>query len=208
MKALIVVDVQKDFCEGGSLAVNDAASIVPVINDLTANGEYDIVVFTQDWHPSDHKSFASNWEGKNVFDVVQLGSTDQVLWPDHCIAGEVGSQLHNDLITCLGSKEPRAKIIFFKKGMNTDVDSYSGFYDNDHSTSTGLKECLEKRGITEVDVCGLATDFCVKFTALDAKAEGFDTTVLLEASRGVFLGGEADKEKTISELTEAGVHVS
>ena len=208
MKALIVVDVQKDFCEGGSLAVNDADSIVPVINDLTANGKYDVVVFTLDWHPPTHKSFASNWEGKNVFDLVKLGDTDQVLWPDHCIAGEVGSQLHNDLITCLGSKEPRAKIIFFNKGEHPRVDSYSGFYDNDHSTSTGLVEYLKGKGVTEVDVCGLATDYCVKFTALDAKAEGFDTTVLLEASRGVFLGGEADKEKIINELTEAGICVS
>jgi len=199
MKALIVVDVQKDFCEGGSLAVNDADSIVPVINDLTANGNYDVVVFTKDWHPANHKSFASNWPDNALFDVVKLGNIDQILWPDHCVAGTDGARFHENLIV----EKP-----IFMKGEDPEIDSYSGFYDNDHSTSTGLREYLDKMGIDEVDVCGLATDFCVKFTALDAKACGFDTTVLLEASRGVFMNGEEDKEKTIKELEEAGIKVS
>jgi nicotinamidase/pyrazinamidase len=204
MKALIVVDVQKDFCKDGSLAVNNADEIVPVINKLSKSDNYDIVVFTLDWHPLNHMSFASNWKGKNLFDVVKLGDSNQVLWPNHCVSGTNGSQFHKDLITCMSN----VKVAIFKKGISPNVDSYSGFYDNDHITSTGLKEYLKNEGVTKVDVCGLATDYCVKFTAIDAKGAGFDTTVLLEASRGVFLGGETDKEKTINELIEAGVQIS
>lgn len=201
MKALLVVDVQNDFCEGGSLQVNGSGEIIKPINDLISSKDYDVVVLTADWHPKNHKSFASNWDGKNVFDVVVLGGSDQVLWPDHCIENTYGSEFHKDLNT------KQDNICVFKKGLNTEVDSYSGFYDNDHLTSTGLKEFLLDKNIDEVDVCGLATDYCVKYTALDAKKEGFVTNVLLFASRGVFLGGQKDFDNVVKEFKSNGINV-
>jgi len=176
-KALIVVDVQNDFLEGGNLEVKDSNKIIPIINDLTQKGEFDIIIFTKDWHPSDHKSFASQYENKNVFDIVNLNGIQQVLWPDHCVQNTRGSDIHDDIIIGM----PNSYI--FKKGMNSDVDSYSAFFDNDHKNSTGLSEFLKEKNVTETIICGLAGDFCVKYTAIDSINEGFDTTLVLDATQ-------------------------
>jgi nicotinamidase/pyrazinamidase len=176
-KALIVVDVQYDFLEGGNLEVKDSNKIIPIINDLTQKGEFDIIIFTKDWHPSDHKSFASQYENKNVFDIVNLNGIQQVLWPDHCVQNTRGSDIHDDIIIGM----PNSYI--FKKGMNSDVDSYSAFFDNDHKNSTGLSEFLKEKNVTETIICGLAGDFCVKYTAIDSINEGFDTTLVLDATQ-------------------------
>lgn len=176
-KALIVVDVQYDFLEGGNLEVKDSNKIIPIINDLTQKGEFDIIIFTKDWHPSDHKSFASQYENKNVFDIVNLNGIQQVLWPDHCVQNTRGSDIHDDIIIGM----PNSYI--FKKGMNSDVDSYSAFFDNDHKNSTGLSEFLKEKNVIETIISGLAGDFCVKYTAIDSINEGFDTTLVLDATQ-------------------------
>jgi len=195
MKALIIVDVQNDFCPGGNLAAEGGDEIIKGINKLPNTGYYDIIVLTQDWHPENHKSFASQWKGKNTFDIVKLNGIDQVLWPDHCIQYTNGADFHPNLnIT--------EDMVIFTKGENPEVDSYSGFYDNDHETSTGLAEFLKEQNITEVDVCGIATDFCVKFTALDAIKEGFKTTLFKDLCRGI-----GELEPIYQELVKAGVNI-
>lgn len=196
MKALIIVDVQKDFCSGGSLAVPKGDEVVGVINGLQK--DYDLVVATQDFHPKDHGSFASN-NGKPEWSLGKLGGMDQVMWPDHCVQGTEGVKFHENLDTSKIKK-------VFPKGTNKAIDSYSGFFDNDKRSSTGLGEWLKDQGITEVDVVGLALDYCVKATAVDAKNLGFKTTVLLEATRAVNLSPDDDK-KAIEDLKVAGVEV-
>jgi len=180
MKALIIVDVQYDFLPGGSLAVEGGDEIIPVINQLVK--DYDLIIFTRDFHPSNHKSFASQHEGKNVFDQISLNGIDQVLWPDHCVQGARGSHIHDKLI---GNPDLKDKQVYiFKKGMNPEYDSYSGFKDaNDEST--GLYTFLLDNGIHDVEVVGLALDFCVAFTALDADYYGFETIINLGATKGI-----------------------
>jgi len=178
-KSLIVVDVQYDFLEEGNLEVKDSNKIIPVINQLIQKGEFDILIFTKDWHPSDHKSFASQYENKNVFDVINLNGIQQVLWPDHCIQNTRGSDIHDDVIVGMTNS------YIFKKGMDTEMDSYSAFFDNDHKSSTGLSEFLKENDVNEVVVCGLALDYCVKYTAIDSVNEGFDTTLLLDATQSI-----------------------
>lgn len=178
MKALIIVDVQNDFCPSGNLAVNDGDKIVKGINRLIDSDNYDVIVLTQDWHPENHKSFASQWEGKNVFDIVDLNNIEQVLWPDHCVQYSKGADFHPDL-------KVNETMAIFSKGENPEVDSYSGFYDNDKKTSTGLAEFLKEQNVTDVDVCGIATDYCVKYTAEDAITEGFKTTLLKDLCKGI-----------------------
>jgi nicotinamidase/pyrazinamidase len=177
---LIVVDVQNGFMPGGGLPVPRGNEVVPVINGLAQ--KFANVVLTQDWHPAGHASFASSHAGKAPFELVQLSYGDQVLWPDHCVQGTHDAALHADL------KVEHAQLII-RKGFHADVDSYSAFQEADRRTSTGLEAYLKARGLTEVHVCGLATDFCVAWTALDARAAGFDVTVHEQACRAIDLNG-------------------
>ena len=180
MEALVVIDLQNDFCPGGALAVAGGDEIVPVVNRLIS--EFDHVVMTQDWHPAGHSSFASSHPGKQPFETVEMPYGTQTLWPDHCIQGTSGAMLHS------GLKWDKAEIVI-RKGFRAAIDSYSAFYENDHSTPTGLGGYLKERGIGKVTLCGLATDFCVAFSAIDARKHGLDVTVRLDACRGIDLGG-------------------
>ncbi len=174
--ALIVVDVQRCFTKGGSLAVPDGDAIVPLINDIAK--KFANVVLTQDWHTPGHVSFASSHPGKKPFDVIDLPYGKQVLWPDHCVQGTEGAGLHPDLAI------PHAQLVI-RKGYNKDVDSYSAFLEADAKTNTGLGGYLKARAINRVFVCGLATDFCVAWTAQDARKEGLEALVIEDASRGI-----------------------
>lgn len=179
-QALVVIDMQYDFMPGGLLAVADGDAIIPDVNRMIAGFEH--VILTQDWHPADHSSFASNHDGKDAFETVEMHYGTQTLWPDHCIQGTRGAEFHEAL------DWTKAELII-RKGFRTHVDSYSAFFENDHKTPTGLGGYLRERGIRKVTLCGLATDFCVAFSALDAVGLGFETAVHLEASRGIDLGG-------------------
>jgi len=174
--ALIVVDVQNDFCPGGRLAVQKGDEIVPLVNALA--NHFENVVLTQDWHPPGHRSFATSHPGRKPFDSIKLPYGEQVLWPDHCVQGSDGAALHKDLSV------PQAQLLI-RKGYNKDVDSYSAFLEADRKTRTGLEGYLEERGIKRVFVCGLATDFCVAWTALDARKLGFAAAVIEDACRAI-----------------------
>jgi len=195
--ALIIVDVQNDFCPGGALAVHDGDKVVPVVNKL--QGAVDLVVATKDWHPTNHGSFASQHQANAVGDVVTLDDLPQVLWPDHCVQGTEGAEFHPDLDTVRITKT-------FEKGTNPAIDSYSGFFDNGRRYQTGLDAYLKGEGITHVWVVGLATDYCVKFTALDATDCGYQTEVWLAATRAVELS-PGDELRAVAELQERGVTV-
>jgi nicotinamidase/pyrazinamidase len=179
-KALVVIDMQYDFCPGGALAVGGGDEIITVINRLITG--HDHVVMTQDWHPAGHSSFASSHPDKAPFEMIDMPYGPQTLWPDHCIQGTRGAELHE------GLEWTKAELLI-RKGFRADIDSYSAFYENDHSTPTGLGGYLRERGITEVALCGLATDFCVAFSAIDAVKHGLATTVILDACRGIDLNG-------------------
>jgi nicotinamidase/pyrazinamidase len=178
MDALILVDIQNDFCPGGSLAVAEGDRVVPVANELQQH--FDLVVATKDWHPSGHASFVA-------------------LWPPHCVQGTAGAEFHPALDT-------RRVAHVFLKGTDAAVDSYSGFFDNEHKLSTGLGDYLRAQGATDVFICGLATDYCVKFTALDALRLGFDTTVVIDACRGVEVNA-GDTARAVEEMRAAGAHI-
>jgi nicotinamidase/pyrazinamidase len=195
MKALILVDIQTDFLPGGALAVPDGGAIVPVVNRLQA--KFPLVVATQDWHPASHGSFAANHPGKNVFEQIDLNGLPQTLWPVHCVQGTPGAELATGL-----QRERIAKI--FPKGTDAGIDSYSGLNDNGHRKSTGLGEWLKAKGVTEVFVCGLATDYCVKFTALDTAQMGFKTFFIADTSRGVNLQPN-DVKNAVAEMNRAGI---
>ncbi|MDR2957210.1 MAG: bifunctional nicotinamidase/pyrazinamidase [Coriobacteriales bacterium] len=199
-KALILVDIQNDFCPGGALAVDCGDEIVAVANRLAYQfvGSGDIVVATRDQHPANHGSFASS-AGVKVGDIGQLGGVSQVFWPDHCVEGSPGAGFHPDLRLELIDQE-------FAKGTDKAIDSYSGFYDNDHQTSTGLAEYLREQDVKAVTIIGLATDYCVAATARDAQAEGFDTTVVAEGCRAVDIN-PGDGERALAELRKIGVKV-
>ncbi|OWU86307.1 nicotinamidase [Oceanicola sp. 22II-s10i] len=179
-RALIVIDVQNDFCPGGALAVAGGDEIVPGINALMA--EFDAVILTQDWHPAGHSSFASSHPGKEPFGTVEMPYGTQVLWPDHCVQGTAGSAFHALLDT------DRADLIV-RKGYNPAIDSYSAFFENDHSTPTGLEGYLRTRGLTDLTMVGLATDFCVNFSAVDAAKLGFTVTVQNQLCWAIDLDG-------------------
>jgi nicotinamidase/pyrazinamidase len=196
-KALIIVDVQNDFCPGGALAVPDGHLIVPIINDLQENGKFDVIVATQDWHPKNHGSFASTHPGKAPGDIVRLADLPQILWPDHCVQFTPGAEFVSTLKT-----DKIEKIV--QKGTDTEIDSYSGLNDNGHQTSTGLGEFLKEKGVTDVHIAGLATDYCVKFTALDSAAFGFKTSVVVGACRGVNLI-PSDVDDALRDMRLAGV---
>lgn len=195
MKALILVDIQTDFLPGGALAVPDGDAIIPIVNRLQT--KFPLVVATQDWHPANHGSFAANHPGKNVFEQIDLNGLPQTLWPVHCVQGTPGAELATSL-----QREHIAKI--FPKGTDVGIDSYSGLFDNGHRKSTGLGEWLKAKGVDEVFVCGLATDYCVKFTALDAAQMGFKTFFIEDASRGVNLQPD-DVKNAVAEMNHAGI---
>lgn len=174
--ALIIVDMQNDFLPGGALAVAGGDIIIPEINRLTI--EYDLVVATQDWHPHNHGSFASQHEGARPFDMGQLGGMPQVMWPDHCVQGSFGADLSREL------DQERVEAIF-RKGMNPEIDSYSAFFDNGKLKATGLEGYLRGRGVTEVHICGLAADYCVWYTAKDAIELGFEVVIMLDAVKAI-----------------------
>jgi nicotinamidase/pyrazinamidase len=176
VKALLLVDIQNDFLPGGALAVPNGDAVIAVANRLMP--VYPLVVATQDWHPAGHQSFASAHPGRSVGDVVDLHGMQQILWPDHCVQDTPGAELCGDL-------DRRRIAAVVRKGTDPQFDSYSGFHDNGRQKSTGLARLLRDRGATGVDVMGLATDYCVKFTVLDALAEGFDTSLLITGCRGV-----------------------
>ena len=197
MNALVIVDVQNDFCPGGALPVPEGDRVVEVINRLQPR--FDLVVATQDWHPADHGSFAANHPGRRPGEHVELAGLLQVLWPVHCVQNTPGAEFHPGL-------EPPGIARVFRKGADPSVDSYSGFFDNGHRVSTGLGEYLKGRDVTEVYVCGLATDYCVKATALDALGLGFKTYLVEDACRGVELC-EGDVRRAIDEMRTQGVLV-
>lgn len=178
--ALLVIDVQNDFCPGGALAVPEGDMIVPGINALMADA--DAVILTQDWHPKGHSSFASSHKGAAPYEVLDMPYGPQVLWPDHCIQGSVGAAFHADL------NVDRADMIV-RKGYRAAIDSYSGFFENDHKTPTGLEGYLRNRGISQLTLVGLATDFCVNFSAVDAAKLGFEVTVQTDLCRAIDLDG-------------------
>ena len=196
-RALIIVDMQYDFLPGGALETKGGDEIIEPINKLQS--EFDLVVATQDWHPRGHGSFASSHPGRSIGDIVDLNGLDQVLWPDHSIQESDGAKLSADI-----DKSRIARV--FRKGMNPEVDSYSGFYDNGHRGDTGLDAYLKSNGVTQVYVVGLALDYCVKFTALDAKRAGYDTTLIVDASRAVNLQPE-DGENAVNMMKATGIHL-
>lgn len=196
MKALIIVDVQNDFLPGGALAVKDGNKIIPLINKL--QNKFELIVATQDWHPKDHGSFASN-HNKNPGEKIQLAGLEQILWPDHCVQETKGADFAADLKTYKFDK-------VFRKGTDKNIDSYSGFFDNGHKKLTGLADYLKEKGVTEVYIVGLATDYCVKFTALDAVNLGFNTNIILPACRGVDLN-KGDVQRAVEEMVNKGVKI-
>ena len=192
--ALIVVDVQNDFCPGGALAVDGGDEIVPLVNALI--GGFDHVVLTQDWHPADHSSFASAHPGRRPFDTLDMPYGPQTLWPDHCVQGTKGADFHP------GLDRTKAQLII-RKGFRPAIDSYSAFFENDRATPTGLAGYLRERGLSDLTFVGLATDYCVAYSALDAVRQGFAATVRLDACRAIDLGGSLDAMKR--EMAAAGV---
>jgi nicotinamidase/pyrazinamidase len=198
MKALILVDIQNDFLPAGALPVKRGDEVIPVANKVS--GQFELVVATQDWHPLDHGSFAANHRGKKPGEVIDLNGLSQVLWPVHCVQGTPGAAFGPGLEV---SRVARV----FQKGVDPGIDSYSGFYDNGHRRSTGLGEYLRGRGVEEVFVMGLATDYCVKFTALDAVERfGLKATLIEDGCRGINLR-PGDVEAAVAAMREAGVRV-
>jgi nicotinamidase/pyrazinamidase len=193
-EALIVVDLQNDFCPGGALAVAGGHEIVPVINRMVE--EFEHVILTQDWHPAHHSSFASSHAGRNHFETIEMPYGPQTLWPDHCVQGTPGAEFHPKFV------HDKAELII-RKGFRHAIDSYSAFFENDHKTPTGLAGYLRERGIRTVTIAGLATDYCVAYSALDSVGRGFTTKVRLDASRGIDLGGTI--ASMVSEMNAAGV---
>ncbi|MDG5767177.1 bifunctional nicotinamidase/pyrazinamidase [Balneolales bacterium ANBcel1] len=194
MKALLIVDTQNDFCPGGALAVPKGDEVVPVINKLARAFEH--VILTQDWHPAGHHSFASSHPAKKPFEQIRTHYGAQILWPDHCVQGSQGAEFHHELEIDRGQ-------LILRKGFRKEIDSYSGFYENDHETTTGLAGYLRERSIDTLYIAGLAADFCVKWTALDARKEDFDVHVVKDAVRGLDVEGSLDQ--AWEEMAEAGV---
>lgn len=197
MKALLIVDVQNDFCPGGALSVPEGDQTIPVINRLI--DQFDVIIQTQDWHPNDHSSFASAHPEKNPYDIVEMKYGTQVLWPDHCIQGTDGADFHPDLNT------DKTQVII-RKGFRKEIDSYSTFFENDQTTTTGLTGYLKQRGITDLYTVGLATDFCVKWSVLDGIDEGFNMHIVKDAVKGIDLDGSVDQ--AWKEMKEKGVMVT
>ena len=191
---LVIVDLQMDFCPGGALAVPQGDQIVPLVNRLAA--EFAHVVLTQDWHPRGHSSFASSHSARQPFDTIDLSYGQQILWPDHCVQGTTGAAFHPDLDV------PHAELVL-RKGFRTAIDSYSAFFENDHRTPTGLVGYLKERRFERVTLCGLATDFCVFYSAIDGRQAGFEVTVVTGACRGIDIDGSLSQ--AMRAMNEAGV---
>lgn len=189
MKALLVVDIQNDFLPGGALGVPDGNEIISTVNKLQNSGYFDLIVGTQDWHPADHSSFASQYEDMNPLDKTILGGLEQILWPDHCVQGTKGAQFPDELDT-------RRMETIFRKGMEKNIDTYSAFFDNGHKKDTGLSGFLKTRNIDHVFIVGLAGDFCVNFSIRDAIKEGFKVTLIKDCTRPI------DKDNFKKELVE------
>jgi nicotinamidase/pyrazinamidase len=197
MKALVLVDIQNDFVPGGALAVREGDLVVPVAKRLIL--QFDLVVATQDWHPADHQSFAANHPRRKVGEVIEVAGLPQVLWPVHCVQGTPGAEFVPGLDV--------AKVTqVFRKGTDASIDSYSGFFDNGHRRATGMGEWLKGRGVTDLYVMGLATDYCVKFTALDGRGLGFNVWLIEDGCRGVELR-PGDVGRAVEEMRAAGVRV-
>lgn len=199
MNALILVDLQNDFVPGGALPVAEGDTIIPLINRLQESGRFDMILATQDWHPANHASFAANHPGRRVGEVIDLNGLPQVLWPIHCVQETPGASFVDGL--SMGRIEK-----VFQKGTDPAIDSYSGFFDNGHRRATGMGDYVRSRNVTDVYLCGLATDYCVKFTALDARQLGFNTFLIEDASRGVNLKA-GDVGRAVEEMRHAGVSV-
>lgn len=193
MKALLIIDVQNDFCPGGALEVPEGDKVVPIINSLLPH--FDAVIQTQDWHPAGHHSFASSHNQKEPFDSVEMEYGEQVLWPDHCVQGSEGALFHPDL------KSLKTQVII-RKGFRKEIDSYSAFYENDNKTKTGLDGYLKTRGIDTLFVAGLATDFCIKWSVLDGIRDGFKMNLVKDAVRGIDMDGSVDE--AWKEMNRAG----
>lgn len=192
MKTLVIIDVQNDFIPGGALAVPGGDEIVEVINNLQSS--FDLVIATQDWHPRNHSSFADNHPGKKQFETISWRETEQVLWPVHCVQGTPGAQFHQDL-NMVGIEA------IFRKGTSPEIDSYSGFYDNAHLKSTGLAGYLKEKGAKDLYFCGLAGEYCVYFSIMDALKEGFNATLIEDATRAL---DEDQFTKSKNELISKG----
>jgi nicotinamidase/pyrazinamidase len=174
--ALIIIDMQNDFLPGGSLAVKDGDQIIPKINALSK--DYSLVVATQDWHPQNHSSFASNNVGNTVFETIMINGLPQTLWPDHCVQASLGAEISPEI-------EQQNIDTIFRKGTHKEIDSYSAFFDNAHQSNTGLYGYLKDKEITDIFICGLAADFCVYYTALNGLELGFETTIILDATKAI-----------------------
>ena len=198
MRALICVDIQNDFCPGGSLEVKEGDQVIPVANKLMEH--FDLVVATQDWHPANHKSFAAMHPWRYPGNVIDLNGLQQILWPIHCVQGSFGAEFAPGLNTDAFEE-------VFVKGTDTEIDSYSGFFDNGHRKATGLGDYLKGKGVEEVYILGLALDVCVKFTVLDALGLGFKTYLVEDGCRGVNLN-EGDSDKALSEMREKGAIIA
>ncbi len=194
--ALIMIDIQNDFCPGGALAVPDGASIIERVNALQE--EYPLRVLTQDWHPPDHASFASNHASAEPFSAIEMPYGPQVLWPDHCVAGSGGAHFHPNLNTDSAD-------LVIRKGFRRTIDSYSAFFENDRETRTGLEGYLRERGVSRLVLAGLAFDYCVRFSAVDAAGLGFDVTVMEAACRAIDLGGSRDEAR--ADMESHGVRI-
>lgn len=194
---LLVVDVQNDFCPGGALAVPEGDAVVPLVNRLARRFQH--VILTQDWHPAGHSSFASSHAGQSPFATIRMPYGDQTLWPDHCVQGTPGAEFHRDLAWT------KAELVI-RKGFRKAIDSYSAFYENDRTTPTGLAGYLRERGLNRLVMVGLATDFCVAYSALDAARLGFETTVVMDACRAIDLDGSLAAAE--AQMRQAGVKLT
>lgn len=196
-QTLLIIDIQNDFCPGGALEVEEGDKIVPLVNSLMAR--FPLIAATQDWHPPDQISFASQHSGKNPFDTIQIEDYEQILWPEHCVAGTRGAEFHNDLDTDKFN-------LILRKGTDSKIDSYSAFKENDGKTLTGLAGYLSALKIEEVFLCGLATNVCVMFSALDAVDSGFKTSIISDACRGIDTPAGA-VDASIEQMKKKGVHI-
>ncbi|MBB6459931.1 bifunctional nicotinamidase/pyrazinamidase [Flammeovirga kamogawensis] len=197
MRALLIIDVQNDFIPGGALQVPEGDHIIPIINNISS--KFDVVVATKDWHPIEHKSFAKNHKKKEIGEIVELNGLPQILWPEHCVENTDGAEF----VSSLNTEHIDA---VFKKGTDPEVDSYSGFFDNDKRNDTGLNKFLTLKGVTEIYVAGLATEYCVKFTALDAKGCGYKTFLIEDATRGVNIK-PTDVQNAVIDLKVSGIKI-
>lgn len=197
LSALILVDLQNDFFEGGVLGVPGSNRIIPVINGVL--NRFSLVIFTKDWHPEGHISFASSHRGKKEFDSITIDGATQILWPEHCVQNSFGSRIHDGITI-------RKDAIFITKGSDKYVDSYSGFYDNQKKHSTGLGELLKRKNVADTYICGLATDYCVKYTAIDSVEYNFNTWLIVDASKAVNMA-PGDSDKALCEMESKKIKI-